>query len=473
MFKNVLPSPKTYYTKRYYKSCHEIKYKNYDNKTKSNLLRELKLAIEMAKAFNFHETAESFNTVHLSSQTVSRRINVIGNVLKNKLKNLLVIFKYYSLYLDESTDNSDISQLDYLMKIKIKYLMFYCIIHQKVLCGRVLKLSDTIKIVTKITNILLGNRFVLLSHRKFKLFLDEINTSYSDLQMHSEICKFLMVKCKEMFKAFFFALRKEIPKFLKQYKVDGFRNKLNLFLIEISRNEFHHFSCCEEIQKELVNINLDFNTDFNVQTLKCIIDEFKARFKDFDKIKEDHMRGMKMSFAFMQFSVYSAHDYRLIKPFEDFEIICVLLRNIRTSITYIKERYLKHSYMANFSEKSQILERKIVYYLIFLYTRFICMYTLLNKNYLSVKKSAKKGREMVTRCPRLITRITHRNTIPFLYSVTLHPYSQIVIMIGKFVTQLISLISLHTLPLDCNSSKKLRNVNVDSVHTSSTKHTSK
>lgn len=355
-------------------------------------------AIEMAKSFNLPETVECFKTVSLSPQTVSLRIDSIGQQIAIKLKNLLASCKYYSLCLDESTDNSDISQLSIFVRIiqnnfeineellalvplygttkgtdiynavqeqvnlfigsfdkcsaivtdgapamtgniigfkgllrksGVKCLMFHCIIHQEVLCGKVLKFSETMKMVTKITNLIRGGN-KSLSHRKFKSFLAEIDASYSDLLMHSEIRWLSAGKSLQRF----FALRNEISIFflnnvknsleiqdkfkdtsflmelafltdityhlnilnLKLQKreqniselishINGFRNRLHLFITELSRDELHNFPSCEEIKKELVGTNIDFSTF--VPMLECVLDEFKVRFQDFNELKED------------------------------------------------------------------------------------------------------------------------------------------------------------------------------------------
>jgi hypothetical protein len=62
----------------------------------------------------------------------------------------------------------------------------------------------------EVTNLIRGgNRS--LSHRKFRSFLKEIYASYGDLLLHSQIRWLSAWKCLERF----FALRREIPLFLK------------------------------------------------------------------------------------------------------------------------------------------------------------------------------------------------------------------------------------------------------------------
>ncbi|EFN87141.1 SCAN domain-containing protein 3, partial [Harpegnathos saltator] len=55
--------------------------------------------------------------------------------------------------------------------------MIHCIIHRKALCGKAVKLSSAMQMVTKIINFIKGgNKF--LSHRKFQQFLAEHNAAF-------------------------------------------------------------------------------------------------------------------------------------------------------------------------------------------------------------------------------------------------------------------------------------------------------
>ena len=55
--------------------------------------------------------ANNFETLSLSHQTVSRRINDMGCKVSGSLQGILEKCEFYSLALDESTDIADISQL--------------------------------------------------------------------------------------------------------------------------------------------------------------------------------------------------------------------------------------------------------------------------------------------------------------------------------------------------------------------------
>ncbi|XP_056639745.1 SCAN domain-containing protein 3-like [Diorhabda sublineata] len=77
--------------------------------TDGNLIE--KCAVEMAKAFEDSKMAEKFQSVPLSHQTIQRRIVAMGEQVEKSLPSLVKKSSYFSLCLDESTDQSDVSQL--------------------------------------------------------------------------------------------------------------------------------------------------------------------------------------------------------------------------------------------------------------------------------------------------------------------------------------------------------------------------
>ncbi|CAG9574819.1 unnamed protein product [Danaus chrysippus] len=237
-----------------------------------------KCAVEMAKRFMQPKLAEKFESVALSHQTVARRIEDMGNYITKSLCDYFVDCEYYSICLDESTDQTDVSQLiifirciskdftiteemldlipfhgttkgsdifEAVNKTIVEYggfrkcscivtdgakamtgkvtgfaglliqngidcPLFHCIIHQEALCGKSLRQMNAMKVVIRITNLIRGgNRS--LTHRKFRDFLCEIDANYGDLLLHSEIRWLSAGQCLQRF----FALRKEIPLFLK------------------------------------------------------------------------------------------------------------------------------------------------------------------------------------------------------------------------------------------------------------------
>ncbi|CAH2087215.1 unnamed protein product [Euphydryas editha] len=65
----------------------------------------------MAQRFMQPKLADKFESVVLSHQTVARRIDDMGEYVSKKIRDYIVKCEYYSLCLDESTDQTDIGQL--------------------------------------------------------------------------------------------------------------------------------------------------------------------------------------------------------------------------------------------------------------------------------------------------------------------------------------------------------------------------
>lgn len=76
-----------------------------------------KCLIEAVKCFDNKLTIDEAESIPLSTQTVGRRINDIAFSIENKLKSLLATCSYFSLCLDESTDNRHVSQLSIFTRI--------------------------------------------------------------------------------------------------------------------------------------------------------------------------------------------------------------------------------------------------------------------------------------------------------------------------------------------------------------------
>ena len=68
-------------------------------------------AIKMAEAFNENKVGNKFQTVPLSKQTVTRRLEDISNQISNNVKDIIANCSYFSIALDESIDVSDTNQL--------------------------------------------------------------------------------------------------------------------------------------------------------------------------------------------------------------------------------------------------------------------------------------------------------------------------------------------------------------------------
>jgi hypothetical protein len=64
--------------------------------------------------------------------------------------------------------------------------VFHCIVYQEALCGKSVQQSNSVKVVVKITILIRGGNRAL-SHSKFRSFLEEIDASYGNLLLHSQI----------------------------------------------------------------------------------------------------------------------------------------------------------------------------------------------------------------------------------------------------------------------------------------------
>ncbi|XP_076238656.1 general transcription factor II-I repeat domain-containing protein 2A-like [Calliopsis andreniformis] len=210
-----------------------------------------------------------------------------------------------------------------------KFPMIHCIIHQEALCGKEIKLSFAMELVTKIINSIKGgNKF--LSHRKFIEFLETHNAVYTDVPLHCEV-RWLSA-AKSLTK--FFAMRKEIFLFLQENPsinsveysslltdvsflcelsfvvdltshlnrlnlklqkpteriselyshVDSFRRRLTVFQHHLEEKNCFFFLTSKLIFEEFGD-ECDFADHFHI--LRSVIDQFNKRFTDFDSLKND------------------------------------------------------------------------------------------------------------------------------------------------------------------------------------------
>ncbi|PNF23260.1 hypothetical protein B7P43_G17325 [Cryptotermes secundus] len=328
-------------------------------------------AIKMAEAFNENKVGNKFQTVPLSKQTVTRRLEDISNQISNNVKDIIANCSYFSIALDESTDVSDTNQLlIFVRAIKEDFTIFeellkvcslhsttrvtdgaksmtgtisgfvgflrqnqitvptlHCIIHQEALCAKSIKLSTTMATVTKITNLIRGgNRS--LTHRKFLTLLEEMDSAYGDLLLHTEVRWLSRGKCLVRF----FELRHEIATFLREEVtnsaelqndledveflrnlafltditqhlnvlnlqlqgkkqticqmvgfVDSFRKKLHLFKSALDKNNLLHFPCCRKLSEEEEGLEFRDYTEI----IEDLSSEFDRRFNDFESFRPD------------------------------------------------------------------------------------------------------------------------------------------------------------------------------------------
>ena len=63
-------------------------------------------------------------------------------------------------------------------------IFFHCIIHQEIICKRVLKLKHVISVVTNVVNFI---RERALNHKQFVRFLKEIECDFTDIFYNTDI----------------------------------------------------------------------------------------------------------------------------------------------------------------------------------------------------------------------------------------------------------------------------------------------
>lgn len=353
--------------------------------------------IEAVNAFGGSLNSKDASSIPLSAKTVASRITNIADCIENKLQSLLATCSYFSLCLDESTDNRHVSQLSIFARFvhkdfscaeellgfvplhgtttgaiifkavettlkkfgtdfskcsavvtdgaramtgtKIGFFgqlkqrnltipIIHCIIHREALCGKAVKISKAMQMMSKIINLIKGgNKFLL--HRKFQQFLAEHNAAYTDVPLYCEVRWLSAGKCLEKF----FAIRKEIFLFLQEQSslkkefetffsdleslselavitdltnhlnllnlklqkanqnisqlisnVDSFQRKLLILKNHLVQHIFHFFPCCQILAEEH---DAQINFEQHVHIIESIINEFKARFSDVGTFRDD------------------------------------------------------------------------------------------------------------------------------------------------------------------------------------------
>lgn len=215
-----------------------------------------------------------------------------------------------------------------LRKNNVNCCTLHCIIHQEALCGKFVKMTETMKTVIAIVNLIRGGNKAH-RHRQFIAFLDELDAEYGDLPLHCDVRWLSAGKCLSRF----FSLRGEILSFLRDGKiphsedfqqkladgdflcalafltditnhlnnlnlrlqgkqqniatllghVDCFRKKLDLFHTCVRNNDVTHFPSCFELTK--VIDHADFCS--YAEIVGTLIDEFSTRFSDFENLRSD------------------------------------------------------------------------------------------------------------------------------------------------------------------------------------------
>ncbi|XP_067121590.1 general transcription factor II-I repeat domain-containing protein 2-like [Centruroides vittatus] len=195
------------------------------------------------------------------------------------------------------------------------FIHFHCIIHQQVLCSKVLNIGHVLKIVTKIVSYIRARG---LNNRQYASFLEDIECEYTDLSYYTEvrwlsshkvlkrfitlldeIVIFLETKnyeCAELkdgqwIKDLAFSV--DITSYLNQLNlklrgknhvvttlfdnINAFKQKLSLWRKQIEKENLSHFESCQYLL--LKSPKLKF-TEYAHQ-IKLLETEFGQRFSDF------------------------------------------------------------------------------------------------------------------------------------------------------------------------------------------------
>ncbi|XP_063800778.1 general transcription factor II-I repeat domain-containing protein 2B-like isoform X2 [Pseudophryne corroboree] len=206
-------------------------------------------------------------------------------------------------------------------------LIFHCIVHEEGLVGTLLKMSDVMDVVIKITN-LIRDKKCGVTRRRFKALLGELEAASCELPQNRNV-RWLS---KGNYLYTFFRLRREIYLFLAEIKSDpalekrlsdtdflcslafltditqslnllntnlqekeqnvsqlykhisAFRNKLMLLKLNLLRNELLNFECCSELFHEFKESGtiLDFNRF--IPKIETLIENFNRRYHEFNDL---------------------------------------------------------------------------------------------------------------------------------------------------------------------------------------------
>ena len=242
--------------------------------------------------------------------TGSEIANQVQNCIINRLK--LSFENLISICTDGAPAmiGKKVGAVTILEKIAKKEIFrYHCIIHRQALCGKILKFNHVMTIVFSIVNFIKANG---LKHRKFRSFLEEIGSQFTDVLYHTDVrwlsCgkvleRFILLKneiiefldsegkhfpeiknenwCYDLF--FFCDISKHLNDLNLKLQgkdklifelienVNCFIKKLELFQIQIFKGDFTHFPFskkyipddkCKSIAEKFGNIIIDLINEF-------------------------------------------------------------------------------------------------------------------------------------------------------------------------------------------------------------------
>ncbi|GLV41814.1 hypothetical protein CBL_02999 [Carabus blaptoides fortunei] len=219
----------------------------------------------MAQAFNDNEMARKLETVSLSHQTVSRRVDEISIHVTSKLENLVNNCCYFYVTLNDSTDISDTSQMLICIRtVNENYSYSEELLQLRALHGTT-KGEDIYKelkcaiaqyggfdkctaIVTDGARAMTGKNIGLAGI----LQKGGINCRMLHCIVHQEALCGLSLKLRDV-------MDKE--------------------------NNLFHFESCKEIYEEMKDCNIEVNFEIFLPKLDMLIEDFNTRFSQFDDFK--------------------------------------------------------------------------------------------------------------------------------------------------------------------------------------------
>ncbi|XP_022181893.1 general transcription factor II-I repeat domain-containing protein 2B-like [Myzus persicae] len=295
---------------------------------------------------NFKEIRDQISNLQLSDATCVRRIEHLGNQVFDSVINELIDCRFFSLALDSSVDISSTSQLilfvrfcskdniikeDFLkvipMKnqtrdgcplmigtksglvtliknkiVKPKLINFHCIIHQENLsCKFPNDFSVVMNKAIKIVNFIRARD---LNHKKFKEFLSELNSQYSDIMFHTEVRWLSKGKVLERF----FSLCEENKLFIHEQKGEfpeinslEFWYKL-AFLPDVTKS-LNILQTNLQGEKKLIPHmakNNIFSDDTDIETLKPQLLELLVTLKNEMNSRFNDIKNLRNAFRFIE-----------------------------------------------------------------------------------------------------------------------------------------------------------------------------
>ncbi|OCT83876.1 general transcription factor II-I repeat domain-containing protein 2 [Xenopus laevis] len=209
-------------------------------------------------------------------------------------------------------------------------VVLHCIMHEEALIGTLLKMSDVMEIIIKISNFIVERKgsVTTVTKKKFKTFLDELGAAYVDFHSYRSIC--WSSAGRWLYR--FFSLRKDIYLFLKDTDYDPiltesfcnedflsslafltdithyldslkknmeakdqlitqlythisvFSNKLMLLKLNLISNDLTYFESCNELYREYEECDIFLDFSKFVEQIEVLIENFNLRFQDFSKI---------------------------------------------------------------------------------------------------------------------------------------------------------------------------------------------